>query len=252
MELLRNGKNYILLGLVIGVLSGVGVGLQSALANRYFELDSRFLALHEVTATLNRHVYVALVTAAVCAVVLTGLRACGLRALRLAPFLALLVAIGYAVFAYDVPYRAGLAWDDLTLAPRLVIIAVGLAGLVLVLGQRLQSLSTRRSARLILIACAIGAFGLNLARYSWSQELQDELADKKNVLVLVVDALRDDRLTSRGYERDTTPTMDALAADGVTFTGAVSNSNHTRAVSYTHLTLPTIKSGCRSRWSADK
>lgn len=50
-----------------------------------------------------------------------------------------------------------------------------------------------------------------------------------DVLVLVVDCLRADHLGAYGYERDTSPVMDGLAADGVRFDRAVAQSNWTRA-----------------------
>lgn len=47
--------------------------------------------------------------------------------------------------------------------------------------------------------------------------------------MLVVDCLRADHLGVYGYSRDTSPAMDALAADGVRFDQAVAQSNWTRA-----------------------
>ncbi|MDX1378540.1 MAG: sulfatase [Anaerolineales bacterium] len=49
-----------------------------------------------------------------------------------------------------------------------------------------------------------------------------------NVLVIVVDTLRADHLSSYGYERDTSPFMDGLAAEGVRFENAISPSSWTQ------------------------
>jgi arylsulfatase A-like enzyme len=49
-----------------------------------------------------------------------------------------------------------------------------------------------------------------------------------NVIVIVVDALRADHLSSYSYERDTTPFMDSLAAEGVRFENAISPSSWTQ------------------------
>jgi arylsulfatase len=49
-----------------------------------------------------------------------------------------------------------------------------------------------------------------------------------NVVLLSVDALRADHLSCYGYERTTSPTLDGLAADGVRFDRAYSQSSHTR------------------------
>lgn len=50
----------------------------------------------------------------------------------------------------------------------------------------------------------------------------------RNVILLSVDALRADHLSSHGYERETSPEIDALAARGTQFMNAFSASSHTR------------------------
>jgi len=64
-----------------------------------------------------------------------------------------------------------------------------------------------------------------------------DLGPPPNVLLLVVDCLRADRLSVSGYERPTTPNIDALAAEGVRFTRAISQASWTRP------SLPTILTG---------
>jgi len=49
-----------------------------------------------------------------------------------------------------------------------------------------------------------------------------------NVLFVLVDTLRADRLGSYGYERDTSPNLDALAATGIRFAQQVSQSSWTK------------------------
>lgn len=49
----------------------------------------------------------------------------------------------------------------------------------------------------------------------------------RNVILIAVDTLRADRMSCYGYERPTTPHLDALAKDGVRFESAVSNCNWT-------------------------
>ncbi|MEL6548066.1 MAG: sulfatase, partial [Myxococcota bacterium] len=51
---------------------------------------------------------------------------------------------------------------------------------------------------------------------------------KGPVILIVVDALRPDRMSTYGFERKTTPHLDALADDGVTFTNFFTNGNWTR------------------------
>jgi arylsulfatase A-like enzyme len=49
-----------------------------------------------------------------------------------------------------------------------------------------------------------------------------------NVLFVLVDTLRADRLGTYGYERDTSPNLDALAASGIRFAQQVSQSSWTK------------------------
>jgi arylsulfatase A-like enzyme len=54
------------------------------------------------------------------------------------------------------------------------------------------------------------------------------LRDKPNVILIVVDALRADRLNCYGYEIKTSPHIDALAADGILFDTCILQSSWTR------------------------
>ena len=62
--------------------------------------------------------------------------------------------------------------------------------------------------------------------------LEDVLALRErsdfNVLFVLVDTLRADHLGSYGYERDTSPNLDALAASGIRFAGQISQSSWTK------------------------
>lgn len=50
----------------------------------------------------------------------------------------------------------------------------------------------------------------------------------RNVVLLSIDALRADHLSCYGYERETSPIIDKLAAGGILFQNAYSQSSHTR------------------------
>lgn len=50
----------------------------------------------------------------------------------------------------------------------------------------------------------------------------------RNVLLILVDTLRGDRLSCYGYERPTTPRLDALAAEGAVFLNHYAQGSHTR------------------------
>lgn len=57
-----------------------------------------------------------------------------------------------------------------------------------------------------------------------------------NVIVIIVDTLRADHLSSYGYERDTSPFMDSLAAEGVRYENAIAPSSWTQPVHASMLT----------------
>jgi arylsulfatase A-like enzyme len=51
--------------------------------------------------------------------------------------------------------------------------------------------------------------------------------DKPNVLVIVIDTVRADHLSSYGYQRETSPNIDRLASESVLFANAISTSSWT-------------------------
>jgi arylsulfatase A-like enzyme len=68
-------------------------------------------------------------------------------------------------------------------------------------------------------------------RPTGSPESIEQLAERTdvNVLFILIDTLRADRLGSYGYSRDTSPGLDRLAADGVRFASHLSQSSWTKA-----------------------
>jgi arylsulfatase len=63
------------------------------------------------------------------------------------------------------------------------------------------------------------------------------MVSAKNVVLVTLDALRADHLSSYGYGRETTPFLDSLAAETARFTRAFSASSHTREA------IPSILTG---------
>lgn len=59
------------------------------------------------------------------------------------------------------------------------------------------------------------------------QPVSAQASSRPNVIFIVVDALRSDHVSSYGYERPTTPNLDAFMADGVRFAEATSPSSWT-------------------------
>lgn len=60
--------------------------------------------------------------------------------------------------------------------------------------------------------------------------------DKPNLLVIVLDSTRADRLSCYGYDRPTTPHLDAIAAEGTLFEECWSESSWTLPVAHTMMT----------------
>ena len=73
---------------------------------------------------------------------------------------------------------------------------------------------------------AVGIGGLSLQELR-SVDSFDASAERPNVIVVVMDTLRADRTSTFGYEHETTPRLDELAARGIKFDGARSTSSWT-------------------------
>ena len=73
---------------------------------------------------------------------------------------------------------------------------------------------------------ALGA-ALALASLACTPGERSRPATPPNVVLVTIDTLRADHLGCYGYDRDTSPNLDRLAADGVRFANAVSVSSWT-------------------------
>ncbi len=68
---------------------------------------------------------------------------------------------------------------------------------------------------------------MNERRRRWLSSRRGPSGVRPNILLIIVDTLRADRLSCYGYDRLTTPNLDALAASGVLFESAYCQSNWT-------------------------
>ena len=68
-----------------------------------------------------------------------------------------------------------------------------------------------------------------LARVSSPVDLPDPESGRPNVLIYLIDTLRADHVGAYGYSLDTSPSLDALARDGILFANAIAQSSWTRA-----------------------
>ncbi len=116
-----------------------------------------------------------------------------------------------------------------------LLLAAGLSvQLVNVVAKR-ESATTQKLIRALPALAGIAAVLFVIVQGgAWLNEristssLPDAQGDAPNVIVIVVDTLRADHLSSYGYQRETSPFMDSLAAEGVRFENAISPSSWTQ------------------------
>src|SRR5262249_56765880 len=90
---------------------------------------------------------------------------------------------------------------------------------------------TLAAAALLLVAGSVGAVrGFVPGRTSGSATRSVTEADRArpNVILVLIDTLRADHLSCYGYERHTTPVLDAFATEGVLFSHAFAQSSWTK------------------------
>ena len=92
----------------------------------------------------------------------------------------------------------------------------------------MDSRRARRIGAALLGCVAIFACGSDEAEVESAPGPPGATADRPNVVLLVVDTLRADKLGAYGFELDTSPELDALAAQGVRFEYAFAPSSWTR------------------------
>ena len=126
-----------------------------------------------------------------------------------------------------------LLFGRISLAPILILAAGASVQVFNVLSKREQAVE-RSSHRSLKWLAGVGlAIFVIVQGGGWVNEKMKTSqlrnnADAPNVIVIVVDTLRADHLSSYGYERETSPFMDGLAAEGVRFENAISPSSWTQ------------------------
>lgn len=119
------------------------------------------------------------------------------------------------------------------LVPNLELLALFLGCLalvcgVLVLWTRRRLLAERRPPLAVTAVLAGALVAVHLASAA-RDAAGPARPERPHVIILLVDALRADHLGSYGYERETSPAIDALARDGVLFEQAISQSTFTKS-----------------------
>jgi len=83
---------------------------------------------------------------------------------------------------------------------------------------------TKTKLSLIIVTIMILAIGLILCF-----QLKPKIMNRPNIVLIILDCLRADHLGCYGYERDTSPNIDALAENGLIFSNAFSQGGYTVA-----------------------
>ena len=84
----------------------------------------------------------------------------------------------------------------------------------------------RRRLLLYVAGAAVLSLGAQVVeRAVWNRATPQATETRPNILVVMIDAARADRFSSYGYERRTTPLLDAFAETGTRFENAYANSN---------------------------
>lgn len=165
----------------------------------------------------------------------------------------LLAAVGFVVARYRVirdlfeEQLQTLSLSGALVHLALLAAALALLGAALLLGRLLARTRTGRFlnrggsflALPVLLVGALLAAAIVQPRSApdaTRAALPPDLRDRPNILLIGVDTLRADRLSCYGYSQQTSPHIDALAADGVLYRNALAQSSWTRPSFATILT----------------
>lgn len=98
---------------------------------------------------------------------------------------------------------------------------------------KMKKTLTRLNIREYLIITCLGILLIAISGYGCSGK-----KNKPNIIILLLDCVRADHLSCYGYSRDTSPHIDALAAQGVKFSRAISQSP------WTLVSVTSLLTGC--------
>lgn len=231
--------NWIAFAFLAGAAVGVLGALRIALDNSYFQESMRGLAGRVLEAGALRGAGLGLFIATgglvlfagawpVCRLILRSARMATVGAWTAVPIVALLAVAAYKLNRDVFPSLLSAA--SLLGNAALVLVAL-LAWWLLVkwLSRRQDSLRAIAGNGLVMATMAgllvlLVGLPMGLAR-SWKVEVD---AQQPNVLIVLIDTLRADRLGSYGYHRDTSPHIDRVAGEGWRFDAAIAQASWTK------------------------
>jgi arylsulfatase A-like enzyme len=157
---------------------------------------------------------------------------------RLGPVYAAFFA-GVLVFMYAVRHYSRTRFQRILTSPDALkfigilalLVAAGIVASKVLDRKRLLGRMGRRTGLGVVLACVVlvaGVQGFAVYRENLPPGGRPAAAaDGPNVMLILLDALRADHVGAYGYARETTPTIDRLAKDGVLFLNARSHGNRT-------------------------
>lgn len=211
-----------LLGVVLGLNTGLLEGVGHLVLQRLGVLDNSWYPIIWIAAVFNALV---VGSAGLIAAAVVSRRPADTRLRTLAVFSLILLAIVplFALMLKEWIYRYAI-----------VLLTLGTAtALARWYGPREPQIlgAARRvlgwSIGLTLVAFVVIEGGTRLQERLSTSRLPPASAASPDVLLIVVDTLRSDHLASYGYARQTSPKIDALAAEGVLFENSFATSSYT-------------------------
>lgn len=217
-----------------GVGVGLGIGIVNLVSHRYLQQDLFHLSVHVLANSASTYLAVALAGWAAAIVLRFAARPLIMRSGRFLHDLS-----GLAVFlCCSLPVWVWPVFHDRWLFPRnRMLVYAGFAMVVLahvlfyyLLARRLSRRDDlRRHPRRMGVIAVTGFLvtaGLVLADWLGTHP-QAPAQGRPNILIIVMDTVRADRLSCYGYERPTTCQIDSFASEGIRFTNCYSTSSWT-------------------------
>lgn len=234
----------ILSGFVIGLFeSGISSAFQHTAANRYIHYKMHRLAASTFQGPLFKWLIITLFTAFFLLFVtwLIDKLVSRTHANHKIPLKVPLIYVAWSLLFYPGIWAVNYYLIPYTkLHPISVLADVGIlffslyaAGLLAHFQGKMQwkkqwdTLSDTKFIKVTAMILVISLLGLNVGIFAYGKR-ENNASKRPNVLLIVIDALRQDHLGCFGYKRNTSPNINALAKEGILFKHAYSNAPWTK------------------------
>jgi len=231
--------NWIAVTVLVGAAIGVYRAVATAVRNGYFDEPMRVLAGRVLEMGALDGAKSGLVVAAaglllfavawpICRLVFRDSPKTPLGAILAVPLIPLFAVVGYELNRKVLPSLLSIPslLGNLALAVMAFLAWWWLLKWIARHREIIRSVAGNGIAAAVLGALVVIAVGLPVGSARlWKKEVD---AQSPNVLVVLIDALRADRLGSYGYHRDTSPNLDKLANEGWRFTTAIAQAPWTK------------------------